>query len=300
MLNVVDLFFDRSELRQREGIEAGGKARTTLIHEDHAVGLQRFTDPPALKITGARGAATRASLHENDCRLIRVWPVLIQRHLAGKQFNLTPIRVGVVQRYPQAMFSYVRAVLNVSATVRGIVEREQHAHLIHRLFWFCFLATGCACLVVTFRGQAGFFTGRPHLVGSTRISSTLADARKPRPLVHRFPTLNCSCCSARKRVGAFVHSVIVVSAHPLELNFAAHFAGVFKFCIECFHDFAVGYRLAVALLPALPLPREPPFSEGVNDVLRVRKNMQILLRAPGLPQEVEHGEQLAHIIRALF
>ena len=96
--------------------------------------LEGLPDPTVPEITGTRRPSTRTALHENNRRLIQAGTITIQRDFAGKQVNLRPVRVVVVQRHAHAMLRYVHAVLQVGcARVVDFRGRCGDLVLLHRI-----------------------------------------------------------------------------------------------------------------------------------------------------------------------
>ena len=85
-----------------------------------------------------------------------------------------------------------------------------------------------------------------------------------------------------------------VPAHPFEAHGAPCQIG-----IEGLHEVIIEDRLAIGLAPPPLLPAVAPLGQGVDDVLRVRLDQQVLTGTGGGAQKLEDGGELTAVIRRL-
>lgn len=98
--------------------------------------------------------------------------------------------------------------------------------------------------------------------------------------------LVCRGRAVREPVRLLVEGVTGVALDPLEADPAPGHGG-----IERLHDLDVEDRLAVALLPPLALPPGHPLGDGVDDVLAVAVDDEVVVGARRLLEQVEDGRE---------
>src|SRR5699024_1259090 len=95
--------------------------------------------------------------------------------------------------------------------------------------------------------------------------------------------------------GGSVHRVPGVALDPFELPAAPG-----ERTVDGLHQLDVQDRLAVLLAPALAPPARHRLGDGVDDVLAVAQDQQVLVGVDGGGlEQVEHRFQLAHVVGAV-
>src|SRR5699024_1380248 len=101
--------------------------------------------------------------------------------------------------------------------------------------------------------------------------------------------------SSRSFVGRLIHGVVAVTLDPFEFDFTSAQRDV-----EELEQVLVEDVLAIGLLPSSPLPAGHPLRQGVDDVLGVAEDLEVLTAVRCRPEEVGHGHEFAAVVRRVL